>query len=173
MSKCTTCLGSSWVLADTSRGLHLTPCYTCKRAGRKLQVLPPRLFQLLPEQHGPLIRRAMARTLETVQLAPGKLMPNTGKAVLEYAASYALTGSAECLERLEEIRVALEKTPAEPDPKPQTHYDVTGLTFRPCRSCRKPIAFTAPDSGRYTPVETDGQIHWINCPGAREWRKSA
>ena len=174
MSKaCVTCGGATWVLAILSGEQVLQPCYTCQHTKRPRLPKPPPLFPLIPEQLQPMLRQAMAGTLGSLELAHGKLMPDAGAAALEYAASYAMGGNPECLERLEEIRLALEQTPPEPEKKPERIYDVSTQTFRPCRSCREPITFMATDYGRYTPVERDGRIHWPNCPDAKSWRKSA
>lgn len=172
VSKCVTCHGAGWVLAETEAGKAITRCYTCQRAGRQT-AQPPRVFALIPEQLHPLLRKATAGALGSVELAPGQVLIKAGQAALEYATAYAMEGNPECLERLEEIRAALERTPAEPEPKLERTYDVTGLTFRPCRTCKTPIAFAATDHGRHTPVETSGLIHWPNCPGAQKWRKTA
>lgn len=50
-------------------------------------------------------------------------------------------------------------------------YPTTGLTFKPCRDCRTPIAFTKTDKGKLMPVERDGTPHWGSCTNAKRFRK--
>ena len=104
---CVTCNGSTWVLASTSDGNKLTPCYTCKHAGRPQKPKPPHVIQKLPERFQKLIYAAETNTLGSITLSPGRILNTADKAVLEYAARYALTGSQNCIERLDEILKAV------------------------------------------------------------------
>ena len=100
-----------------------------------------------------------------------KTLPSDLNAVvIETAARYAMNGSPEMLQDLEVYYQAVkhQPTPEEPKRGPIT-YDVTSLTFRPCRSCRTPIAFTTGARGGKVPVERDGVTHYGRCPASKEW----
>jgi hypothetical protein len=40
-----------------------------------------------------------------------------------------------------------------------------------CRSCGSPITWGESVNGKLTPMDPDGQTHFITCPQRREWRK--
>jgi hypothetical protein len=57
--------------------------------------------------------------------------------------------------------------------QPKVYTIPDDAKFYPCRDrrCGQQIAFVVTETGKKMPVNPDGTPHWMNCPGAKAFKR--
>lgn len=53
----------------------------------------------------------------------------------------------------------------------RTLLNLVAKEIRPCRACGQQVAFVVHNNGRTAPYTFEGVNHFIDCPGAGEFRR--